>query len=462
MRSRSVAPNSTSYVPGLATWPDRQNSLGPVDVGVPICAYASPPIVTMCGMLASVSTLLTTVGLPNSPISTGNGGLLRGSPRLPSIDSKRAVSSPQMYAPAPRRSSMSKVNVGAQDRSTQQPGGAGGIDRVSDTGLGLGVFAADIQVADARAGREGRDGHRLDDGERVALQQDAVLERAGLGFVGVAHEVVRLGGLRSDRGPLPAGGEGGAAAAHQAGRRDLGDDRLGPHLQGLGQRRVAAVGTVVVERRRVGDTDPREQAGAAAGRGDGARCASGGRGLQARQDAGGVGWGDGRSRGRVAGTRHERGRRQVAQAQARGPQPAHRPVASGLALRSDRPAQGIADPLRARDAAGDVVAHVGHDRWPRLRGIQRVERGDAIGLRRRHGEPLRDVVEGRLADPADSILDGVEGGQQLRPARTDGVARRGMRSRRHRAAAARRPSRSPAGRGRRPPPRARRGSPGGR
>ena len=32
----------------------------------------------------------------------GNGGLLRGQPRLPSSDSSRPVSSPQMYAPAPR------------------------------------------------------------------------------------------------------------------------------------------------------------------------------------------------------------------------------------------------------------------------------------------------------------------------------------------------------------------------
>ena len=96
MRSRSVAPNSTSYVPGRATWPDRQNSFGPVEPSVPIAAYAAPPIRRRSGTLASVSTLLTTVGLPNSPTSTGNGGLLRGSPRLPSIDSKRAVSSPQM------------------------------------------------------------------------------------------------------------------------------------------------------------------------------------------------------------------------------------------------------------------------------------------------------------------------------------------------------------------------------
>ena len=64
--------------------------------GVPIPAYASPPSVRIRGMLASVSTLLTTVGLPKSPTWTGNGGLLRGSPRLPSIELNSAVSSPQI------------------------------------------------------------------------------------------------------------------------------------------------------------------------------------------------------------------------------------------------------------------------------------------------------------------------------------------------------------------------------
>ena len=63
---------------------------------VPIAAKAAPPSSTIAGMLTSVSTLLTVVGLPNRPTSTGNGGLLRGSPRLPSIDLKSAVSSPQM------------------------------------------------------------------------------------------------------------------------------------------------------------------------------------------------------------------------------------------------------------------------------------------------------------------------------------------------------------------------------
>ena len=37
-----------------------------------------------------------TVGQPNAPSTAGNGGLMRGWPRLPSSDSSRPVSSPQM------------------------------------------------------------------------------------------------------------------------------------------------------------------------------------------------------------------------------------------------------------------------------------------------------------------------------------------------------------------------------
>jgi hypothetical protein len=46
--------------------------------------------------LTSVSTLLMPVGFPKTPRCTGKGGLLRGSPRLPSIELNSAVSSPQM------------------------------------------------------------------------------------------------------------------------------------------------------------------------------------------------------------------------------------------------------------------------------------------------------------------------------------------------------------------------------
>ena len=94
--SRRVAPNVTSYVPGRATCPERQSSFVPDEPSVPISAKDGPERSTTSRTLTSVSTLLTTVGLPNRPTSTGNGGLFRGSPRFPSIDSKIAVSSPQM------------------------------------------------------------------------------------------------------------------------------------------------------------------------------------------------------------------------------------------------------------------------------------------------------------------------------------------------------------------------------
>ena len=68
----------------------------PVESGVPILAYASPPSVSTSSTFTSVSTLLIPVGLPNTPRSTGNGGLFRGSPRFPSIELNSEVSSPQM------------------------------------------------------------------------------------------------------------------------------------------------------------------------------------------------------------------------------------------------------------------------------------------------------------------------------------------------------------------------------
>src|SRR5581483_2124472 len=97
-------PSSFSYTPGLFTWPDMPKSFGPGDDGVPIdlnhCGPLSRPM--MCGTAHSVSTLLMTVGRAKAPAIAGNGGLLRGQPRLPSSASSNPVSSPQIYAPAPR------------------------------------------------------------------------------------------------------------------------------------------------------------------------------------------------------------------------------------------------------------------------------------------------------------------------------------------------------------------------
>ena len=101
MSSRSVVPIGTSTSPTLFTLPPRANTLVPFDPSVPTLANSSAPSLRMNGTQASDSTLLTMVGLPQSPLTAGKGGLGLGIPRLPSIELRRAVSSPQTNAPAP-------------------------------------------------------------------------------------------------------------------------------------------------------------------------------------------------------------------------------------------------------------------------------------------------------------------------------------------------------------------------
>src|SRR5213593_5245170 len=84
--------------------PHTEYSLVPVLFGLSgraIFLYQGAPLVMMGGTAASVSTLLIVVGWPKTPEIAGNGGLMRGFPRRPSSEFIIAVSSPQMYAPAP-------------------------------------------------------------------------------------------------------------------------------------------------------------------------------------------------------------------------------------------------------------------------------------------------------------------------------------------------------------------------
>src|ERR671937_119739 len=84
--------------------PHTEYSFVPVLLGLSardIFLYHAAPCVMMCGTAASVSTLLIVVGCAKTPEMAGNGGLIRGLPRFPSSEFIIAVSSPQMYAPAP-------------------------------------------------------------------------------------------------------------------------------------------------------------------------------------------------------------------------------------------------------------------------------------------------------------------------------------------------------------------------
>src|SRR3712207_6104736 len=99
--------------------PDTQNSLVPADFSVPHWRYQAAPLLTMCGTVQSVSTLLMVEGLPKAPETAGKGGLSRGSPRRPSSEFISPVSSPQMYAPAPRCRVMSRSIPRSEEHTSE-------------------------------------------------------------------------------------------------------------------------------------------------------------------------------------------------------------------------------------------------------------------------------------------------------------------------------------------------------
>ena len=95
-KSLNGIPSGTSKFPGFSTWPETENSFSPPEFAVPSSENHLPPLCMITGTEASDSVLLMVVGLPYKPKLAGNGGLKRGWPFLPSRDSSRAVSSPQI------------------------------------------------------------------------------------------------------------------------------------------------------------------------------------------------------------------------------------------------------------------------------------------------------------------------------------------------------------------------------
>ena len=81
------------------------------------------------------------------------------------------------------------------------------LDRAPQGGDGVGVLRADVDVALAGADRVAGDRHALDEGERVALDDHPVGERAGVALVEVAGDELQVGGGLEDGLPLDAGRE---------------------------------------------------------------------------------------------------------------------------------------------------------------------------------------------------------------------------------------------------------------
>ena len=87
---------SSSTTQGLFTCPLMQNNLVPWFRSRPKLENQLEPRRQMVGETATVSTFATVVGQPKRPTSAGKGGFRRGLPCLPSSDSIKAVSSPQI------------------------------------------------------------------------------------------------------------------------------------------------------------------------------------------------------------------------------------------------------------------------------------------------------------------------------------------------------------------------------
>src|ERR1035438_4529217 len=74
MISRSLMPIGTSTRPVLAILPVSAKTLVPLLLSEPMLANHLPPLRTMGAILAYVSTLLMSVGLPHRPLTAGYGG----------------------------------------------------------------------------------------------------------------------------------------------------------------------------------------------------------------------------------------------------------------------------------------------------------------------------------------------------------------------------------------------------
>lgn len=73
-----MVPNGSSQTPGFFTRPEKPISLVPASLLVEMFWYHSTPLARIAGTLHRVSTLLTQVGLPQTPELAGNGGLIAG------------------------------------------------------------------------------------------------------------------------------------------------------------------------------------------------------------------------------------------------------------------------------------------------------------------------------------------------------------------------------------------------
>ena len=126
-----------------------------------------------------------------------------GSPTRPSMEAKRAVSSPQTKAPAPRLIWTSKVKARAQDVFAQEPQAPGLFDGDSQVLDRQRIFHAHIDITLAGPQGEGPDNHPLQNGMGITLHEGPVHEGPRIPFVAIPHNIDRP---RAQYGSIPGPG----------------------------------------------------------------------------------------------------------------------------------------------------------------------------------------------------------------------------------------------------------------
>ena len=295
---------------------------------------------------------------------------------------------------------------------------------VRETLPGQRILAAEVDVGVLGTGGEAGDRERLDQRERVVLDHDPVLERARLGLVRVANEVVRVHRIPGHRIPFTACRKRSAAAAEELRVGHLGDHAGRPQLERATQRVVAARVAIAVDARRVDVADPAKQPKVASRqRGDRLWSRAGERRRQRlprspsrsrcpsaplRQPL--------RARREPAHTCRDRDSRARSYCRRRTAVPPGRRCCSSCSTSS-------ALPRHMQAMSVQMCA----TRWrARLEREEGVEARDAVCLGGGNRQTAADVTEARLADPADPRLQLVQNRQQqvaLAPRRVPATGR---------------------------------------
>lgn len=202
----------------------------------------------MAGTLHRVSTLLTQVGLPQTPETAGKGVWPAGwRAVLPGVDEGRLFAAD--VATCAGVDEQLEVKARAQDVLAKEPRGLGLFHGAAQVDGGIHVLAAQEDVAAIGLESPGTDDHPLDQQVGQLLHQHAVFVGIGFHLVGVAEQVTDVHALVfGHQAPLHAGGETGAAASLEAGILDGADDVIRAHLaKGLAGGLIALFCLILLE-----------------------------------------------------------------------------------------------------------------------------------------------------------------------------------------------------------------------